>query len=192
MKFHSLPTKCFSFDKPCAVWTVFYGLGCLFARRENFLANSDLNNRSQALIPQLCCWRVHEDTEREHSRSKGQGWIQQMSWDREAHPCSSKQASGLGDGDSVCTSPHFEDNFRAIPGTKPKYSAMLLILCFELGSGLCQLTSFDLNSKRNTMRFYFVSSSGNSETLEKKPPVIRSPNKYFKKIRICKERGISK
>lgn len=88
----------------------------------------DLNNWSQALIPQLCCWLVHEDAEREHRRSKGQGWIQQLSRDREAHPCNSKQASGLGDGDSVCTSPHFEDNFRAIPGTKPKYSAMLLIL----------------------------------------------------------------
>lgn len=84
-----------------------------------------------------------------------------MSWDREAHR--KPQASGLGDGD--CTSPHFEDNFRAIPGTKPKYSAMLLILYFEQGTGLCQPASFDLNSKRKTMRFYFMSSSGNSETL---------------------------
>lgn len=169
------------------VWAVYCQKGKLPGKQ------NDLNNRSQALIPQLRCWRVHEDTGREHSRSKGQGWIQQMSWDREAHPCNSKPASGLGDGVAVCTSPHFEDNFRAIPGTKPKYSAMLLILCFEQGSGLCQPTSFDLNSKRNTMRFYFMSSSGNSETLgKKKPSVIRSPNKYFKKIRICKERGISK
>lgn len=126
----------YTWQAPCSLnYVLWFGLSYCQKGRRVPGKQHDLNNWSQALIPQLCCWLVHEDAERQQSSSKGQRWVQQMSRNSESHPCNNKQASGLGDGDAVCLCSHPEGNFRSIPGAKTKYSAMLPILYFEQAVG---------------------------------------------------------
>lgn len=152
---------------------------------------SHLNNWSQAFIPQLCCWLVHENTERQHSSSKGAGGSSAHELGQRISSMQQQASLGLRRWRNHIH-PHFKENLRPVLGAKTKYSAMLLILCFEQAVGF--VDQHLLIWIQTEIQCVFISCHVQFRKLwnpRKKPPVIRSPNKYFKKIRVCKERVIS-